>query len=383
MTTDYKRNLLLTPGPISTSREVKEAMLVDLSPGAAECMGMTQNARRYLLEIAGGTKTHECIPLQGSATFATEAAFHACVPRGAKVLVIINGFYGTRLRDHLQAIGREVVVLEKPAVPLPTASEVAALLDADRAITHLAFCHVETGTGVLHPLEEICRAVRTRGRELLIDVVASLGAFPIDVAALDVQALFVSPNKCFEGLPGIGFAILRRDTLLASEGKSPSVSLDLFKQWKFMEETKGQWRFTPPTHVLAAFDKALAVHKQEGGAPARLEKYRRNWRRLVDAMRQNGFRTMLPDEVAAPIVTTWVNPDDARYEFPPFYEAMRRRGFTIFPGRTTAAGTFRIGCMGDLTPERMAEVAHAVVESMDELGVKHRGPTSDRVMPGR
>ena len=380
MPTDFTQNILLTPGPITTTRATKEAMLVDLSPNAEEIGGMTATARRYLLEIANGTATHECVPLQGSATYACEALFHACIAPGAKVLVIVNGFYGLRLAEILEAIGRRVVKLEKPILPLPTGAEVGAALDADPEITHVAICHVETGTGVLNRIEEIAKAARARGRNIFVDTVASFGAFPLDVAALDVEAVAISPNKCMEGLPGIGFALIRRDSLIAAEGKSPSISLDLFKQWSFMESTKGQWRFTPPTHVVAAFANAVARHKAEGGREARLEKYRRNWKRLVDSMRQNGFRTMLPDEVSAPIVTTWLDPADPAYNFPAFYEAMRRRGFTIFPGRLTAAGTFRIGCMGDIDPETMAAVARAVAESMDEIGVKHRGPAADRIL---
>lgn len=383
MSTDFTRNILLTPGPITTTRATKEAMLVDLSPNAVEVVGMTAEARRYILEVANGTATHECVPLQGSATYACEALFHACMAPNAKVLVVVNGFYGGRLAEILEAIGRRVIKLEKPILPLPTGAEVAAALDADPEITHVAVCHVETGTGVLNPIEEIARVAHARGRKMFVDTVASFGAFELDVAALDIEAVAISPNKCFEGLPGVGFALIKRDSLIAAEGKSPSISLDLFKQWSFMESTKGQWRFTPPTHVVAAFANAIARHKAEGGRAARLEKYRKNWKRLVDAMRQNGFRTMLPDEFSAPIVTTWMDPADPAYSFVPFYEAMRRRGFTIFPGRLTTAGTFRIGCMGDITPDDMAAVARAVAESMDEIGVKHRGPASDRIVPAR
>jgi len=383
MPTDFSRNLLLTPGPITTAKATKEAMLVDLSPNAEEVVGMTATARRYLLEIANGTGTHECVPLQGSATYACEALFHACIAPGAKVLVVVNGFYGLRLGEILEAIGRRVVKLEKKLLPLPTGAEVGAALDADPEITHVAICHVETGTGVLNKIDEIAAAARARGKQMFVDTVASFGAFALDVAALDIEAVAISPNKCMEGLPGIGFAIIRKDSLLAAEGKSPSISLDLYKQWSFMESTKGQWRFTPPTHVLAAFAHALERHRDEGGREARLEKYRRNWKRLVDAMRQNGFRTMLPDDVSAPIVTTWLDPADPAYNFPAFYEAMRRRGFTIFPGRLTASGTFRIGCMGDISPEDMAAVARAVADSMDELGVKNRGPAADRDVAAR
>lgn len=364
---------LLTPGPLTVPEEVKREMLRDRSPTAPEHIRLTAEIRAYILEICNGTATHECIPVQGSATFAIEAGYHTLVPRDGKLLVIQNGWYGMRLREVAEAIRMNIAVLDLPMLPLPTAADVEAALDADPAITHIAMCHVDTGTGVLNPVEPIAELARRRGVGLMIDAVAAFGAFPLDVAALDLEAVFISPNKALESVPGVGIAVVRRSALEAGAGRSPSNVLDLHAQWKFFQE-KGWWRTTPPTHVIGALAKAVERHRAEGGCAPRLARYTRNWRRLVDGMRQRGFRTLLPDEVAAPIIATFMEPSHPNYSFPKFYAAMEKRGAVIFAGRLTAAGTFRIGVMGDLVEGDIAWVLEQIDEALAEIGVSPTAP---------
>ena len=359
---------LLTPGPLTVAPEVKGQMLEDRSPNAAPHTALTAEIRAYLLEVANGTETHVCVPLQGSATYIIEAGLHTLVPTDGKLLVVQNGFYGMRLREIAEGIRLPTAALELPMLPLPSPEDIEKALDADPAITHIIVCHAETGTGVLNPIEEIAAVAKARGRKLLVDAVASFGGFPIDVAALDLDAVFISPNKCLESVPGIGMALIKRSALEAAEGRCPSVVLDLHAQWRFMEET-GWWRWTPPTHVVAALAKACERHRAEGGVSARHARYERNWRRLVDGLRQRGFKTLLPDEVAAPIIATFHDPDDRAYSFQSFYEALEKRNIVIFPGKLTAAGTFRIGIMGDLLESDMNVILQAIDESLEEIGV--------------
>ena len=359
---------LLTPGPLTVAPEVKAEMLRDRSPNADLHRELTGEIRRYLLDICNGTHTHECVPIQGSATYAIEAGLQTLMPRDGKLLVIQNGFYGLRLRELAEGMGLDVSALELPMLPLPTRADVEQALDGDPGITHLLLCHAETGTGVLNPIEEVAAVARERGRTLFIDAVASFGAFPIDVAALDAEAVFVSPNKCLESVPGIAMVIAKRRALAAAAGRSASVVLDLNAQWRFFEEV-GWWRWTPPTHVVAALAKACERHRREGGAAKRIERYRRNWRRLVEGLRARGFRTLLPDEAAAPIIATFHDPDDPGYTFEALYDALERRGIVIFPGRLTATGTFRIGVMGDLVESDMDVILAAMDEALAEIGV--------------
>ena len=368
---------LLTPGPLTVAPEVKAEMLRDRSPNADLHRELTEEIRRYLLDVCNGTPTHECVPIQGSATYAIEAGLQTLIPRDGKLLVIQNGFYGLRLRELAEGMGLAVTTLELPMLPLPTRDDVERALDDDPGITHLLLCHAETGTGVLNPIEEVAAVARERGRALFIDAVASFGAFPIDVAALDAEAVFVSPNKCLESVPGVAMVIAKRRALAASAGRSASVVLDLNAQWRFFEEV-GWWRWTPPTHVVAALAKACERHRREGGAAKRLERYRRNWRRLVGGLRARGFRTLLPDEAAAPIIATFHDPDEGGYTFEALYDALERRGIVIFPGRLTATGTFRIGVMGDLVESDMDVVLAAMDEALAEIGVDPARPGEGR-----
>jgi 2-aminoethylphosphonate-pyruvate transaminase len=367
---------LLTPGPLTVSPEVKGEMLADRSPNAGLHADLTRRIRAYVLDICNGAETHVCVPIQGSATYALEAAYHTLIPRTGRLMVVQNGFYGMRLREIAEGIGLSVAVLDLPMLPLPTGRDVEAALAADPAVTHLVVCHVDTGTGILNPVAEIAEACRRRGVKLMIDAVASFGGFPLDVAALDAEAVVISPNKCLESVPGVAMVVCRRSALEAAAARSPSVVLDLHAQWAFFEE-KGWWRFTPPTHVVGALGKAIERHRAEGGVAARHERYRRNWRRLVDGLRQRGFRTLLPDEAAAPIIATFHDPADPAYAFPKFYEAMERRGVVIFPGRLTAANTFRVGCMGDLVESDMSFVLGTIDEALAEIGVKDPAPNAE------
>jgi 2-aminoethylphosphonate-pyruvate transaminase len=359
---------LLTPGPVTVSPAVKQEMLRDRSPNGEELMTLVNRTRAYILDICNGAGTHECVPVQGSATFAIEAVFHTLVPKGSTILVIQNGFYGVRLKEVAEGVGHQVAMLELPFDRTPTEADVEAAIDARPDVTHMIMCHVDTGTGVFNPIEPLAAVAARRGVKLLIDAVASFGGFPIDVKAQGIEAVMISPNKCLESVPGVGLVVCRRDSLEASAGRSPSVVLDLHAQWAFME-SRGWWRFTPPTHVLAALASACERHRAEGGVGPRQERYRRNWRRLVDGLRQRGFRTFLPDAVAAPIIATFHDPADPAYDFQKFYAAMEKRGIVIFPGRLTAAGTFRIGCMGDLVEQDISVILEAIDEAMAETGV--------------
>ena len=359
---------LLTPGPLTVAPEVKAEMMSDRSPNAELHRKLTEEVRRYLLDLCNGADTHECVPIQGSATYAIEAGLQTLMPREGRLLVIQNGFYGLRLRELALGLGLDVTTLDLPMLPLPTRADVERALADDPGITHVLLCHAETGTGVLNPIEEVAAVARERGCKLFVDAVASFGAFPIDVAALDAEAVFVSPNKCLESVPGIAMVIARRAALAAAAGRSASVVLDLHAQWRYFEDV-GWWRWTPPTHVVAALARACDRHRREGGGAKRLERYRRNWCRLVDGLRARGFRTLLPDEAAAPIIATFHDPDDPSYAFEALYRALERRGIVIFPGRLTATGTFRIGVMGDLVESDMEVILAAMDEALAEIGV--------------
>jgi 2-aminoethylphosphonate-pyruvate transaminase len=365
--------LLLTPGPLTTSRTTREAMLRDWGSRDTDFIALNARVRDRLVDIAGARGSHVCVPVQGSGTFAIEATVGTLLPRDGKMLVLVNGAYGKRIVRICQMIGRAHVAIET-AEDVP--NDVAALdaaLAADNSISHVAAIHCETTSGILNPIEAIAETVARHGRSLMIDAMSAFGAIPLDATKVPFDALVASSNKCIEGLPGVGYAIIRESVLAAAAGNAHSLSLDLHDQWKAME-ANGQWRFTPPTHVLAGFDQALAEHAAEGGVAGRGGRYSANCRILVDGMRALGFETLLPDALQAPIIVTFHSPADPAFDFKVFYDHLRRRGYAIYPGKLTVAESFRIGCIGHLGEDEIRGALTAIEETLAEMGVRNRGP---------
>ena len=365
---------LLTPGPLTTAASVKHAMLRDWGSWDGDFRAMTAELRRRLLELAGDTAgEYECVPMQGSGTFAVEAMLGCFVPRDGKVLVLANGAYGQRAAQTLGYLGRANVLLDKGDYLPPRGPEIAAILDADPEITHVVAVHCETSSGILNPVAEISEVVYRKGRKLLVDSMSAFGAVPLEIGTVEFEAMVSSANKCIEGVPGFGFVIARRSELQAAKGRSHSLSLDVFAQWETMAKT-GQWRFTPPTHAVAAFMEALRLHAAEGGVAGRGARYARNRDVLVEGMRKLGFETLLSDRWLSPIIVTFFSPADPLFRFETFYEAMKRRGFIIYPGKLTVVDSFRVGCIGHMDEQVMRRVVDAAGQALNEMGVSSAAP---------
>jgi 2-aminoethylphosphonate-pyruvate transaminase len=366
---------LLTPGPLTTSRSTKEAMLHDWGSRDGEFIAMNTRVCERLLDLAGGRGSHVCVPLQGSGTFIVEAMIGTLVPADGKLLILANGAYGQRMMRIAERYRRAVIVQDTPEdVPVSVAALDDALGD-DPSITHVAVVQCETTSGILNPVDDVAQVTARHRRRLLIDAMSAFGALPLDAARTPFDALVASSNKCLEGVPGIGFAIIRRPALEAARGQAPSVSLDLHDQWASMEKTR-QWRFTPPTHVIAALDQALAEHAAEGGVAGRGARYRRNCEVLVAGLRALGFETLLPDALQAPIIVTVRMPADPRFQFEVLYDRLSRRGFLIYPGKLTVADSFRIGCIGRLGEAEMRGVLDAIRDILAEMGVTRCAPAA-------
>ncbi|MCH8498893.1 MAG: 2-aminoethylphosphonate--pyruvate transaminase [Marinobacter sp.] len=372
-----KHPYLLTPGPLTTSETVKMAALQDWGSWDDDFNQLSARVCDYLLGEANAKASHECVLMQGSGTFAVEATLGSLLDTETKTLVLMNGAYGKRLASILARMGLPHTTLDKGDYLPPLANEVRTLLQADTAITHVALIHCETSSGILNPLEAIARVVAEEGRQLIIDAMSSFGALPIDAAQLPFLALISSANKCFEGIPGFGFIIVEREALKASAGRSRSLSLDLHDQWSYMQKT-GQWRYTPPTHVVAAFLQAIEEHAAEGRSPARLARYTRNRDRLVTGMRRMGFHTLLDDHWLSPIIVTFLAPEHPEFDFKRFYQAVKARGFLLYPGKLTEVDSFRIGCIGQLFDEQIDQVLRAIAEACHELGLPLAGTAEAR-----
>lgn len=367
---------LLTPGPLTTSASVKQAMLHDWGSRDAAFIAINREMRERLVALAGGEGSHVCVPLQGSGTFAVEAMLGTLVPAAGKLLILINGAYGRRMAKICEYYRRPYATIEEPEDQPIDPAKVAAALTADSGISHVVVVHCETTSGVLNPVAEIAAVVAKAGRHLLIDAMSAFGALKLDAREVPFDAVAASSNKCLEGVPGMGFVIVRRSTLEACAGNSPSLSLDLCDQFVAMEKT-AQWRFTPPIHVVVAFHQALKEHEAEGGVAGRGRRYADNCRILIDGMRALGFETLLPDRLQAPIIVTFHMPADPRFKFETFYDRLREKGYVIYPGKLTVAESFRIGCIGRLGAEEMQGALAAIRTTLGEMGVKSGAPAKD------
>ncbi|MGY9012792.1 MAG: 2-aminoethylphosphonate--pyruvate transaminase [Rhodobacterales bacterium] len=368
---------LLTPGPLTTSYQVKAQMLRDWGSWDDDFRAMTQEMRDRLLALIGdGAEAFDCVPMQGSGSFSVEAMLGTFIPTSGKALVLSNGAYGQRSAQTLQYLNRDYTLLDKGDYLPPRGEMVAQMLAQDPAITHVVAIHCETSSGILNPIEEISQATYAAGRALLIDSMSAFGALPLDANQIRYEALVSSANKCIEGVPGFGFVIARKSALEAAKGNSHSLCLDLHAQWAHMNKT-GQWRYTPPTHVVAAFLEALRAHEAEGGVAGRGARYSQNRDVIVEGMRSLGFETLLKDRWLSPIIVTFFCPADPKFKFEHFYALMKKKGFIIYPGKLTKLDSFRIGCIGQMDTHTMRQVVSAAQEILNEMDVSDGAPPAE------
>jgi 2-aminoethylphosphonate-pyruvate transaminase len=359
---------LLTPGPLTTSRTVKESMVRDWGSRDASFVAINKAVLARLAEIACGGDAYVTVPMQGSGTFAVEAMLTSFVPPTGKVLVLINGAYGHRAKRILDIARRETVVHESAEDEPPDLQQVEATLRSTPSITHIFVVHCETTSGILNPIAEIGALAARYEKSYLIDSMSAFGALPLDAPAIHADAVSASSNKCIEGVPGLGFVVCRRDALMKTQGNATTLVLDLYDQWANFEKT-GQYRFTPPTHVIVAFHQALEEFAAEGGVQGRGGRYRNNCRILIEGMKAFGFKPLLASELQAPIIVTFRMPDHPRFVFERFYDGLKQRGYVIYPGKLTVAASFRIGCIGRIGEKEMRGALVAVRDVLGEMGV--------------
>src|SRR5918911_2461828 len=295
--------LLLTPGPLTTAKSVKEVMVHDWGSRDAAFIAINKAVLDGLPRIIHGEGHFVTVPMQGSGTFAVEAMLTTFVPKNGKALVLINGAYGHRAKRILDIAKRKYVVHETAEDTPPDLAAVERLLKRSKSITHVFAVHCETTSGIRNPIEAIAEIAARHGKRLLIDAMSAFGALPLDSRKVAFDAVAASSNKCIEGVPGLGFVLARKEALAETEGNATTLVLDLLDQHRAIEKT-GQYRFTPPIHVIVAFHKALEEFFAEGGVPGRGGRYAENCRLLVEGMRALGFTTLLPPALQAPVIVT-------------------------------------------------------------------------------
>jgi 2-aminoethylphosphonate-pyruvate transaminase len=365
--------LLLTPGPLTTSKTVKQVMVHDWGSRDQTFIKINQSVLSRLIDIVNGGNDYVTVPMQGSGTFAVEAMLTTFIPKTGKVLILINGAYGQRAKKICDIAKRKAVVHETAEDTPPDLVAVERILKRTPSITHIFAVQCETTSGILNPIEKIAALAQRYRKQLLLDSMSAFGALPLDAKALKIDAVAASSNKCIEGVPGLGFVICRKAALEKTKGNATTLVLDLHDQWSNFVKT-GQYRFTPPIHVIVSFHQALEEFFAEGGVSGRGRRYSENCRVLIGGMRDLGFEPLLPERLQAPIIVTFRMPADKAFIFQTFYDKLKERGYVIYPGKLTVADSFRIGCIGRLYPEQMRGALAAVRDILEEMRVRSLKP---------
>lgn len=355
--------VLLTPGPLSTTKTVKQTMMKDWCTWDDDYNSIVQRIREKLVQIAtNASNKYSAVLMQGSGTFSVESTIGTVIPKDGKLLVLANGAYGNRIVKIAETLGINLVVHDSGEVAPPDLDRLNRELEADPDITHVAMVHCETTTGMLNPVEEVGHIVKKHDRLFILDAMSSFGGIEMDIDSLGIDYLISSANKCIEGVPGFGFVLVKVDAFKDCINNARSVSLDLYDQWKTMEENNGKWRFTSPTHVVRAFVQALVELEEEGGIKSRSHRYTTNQQTLVKGMERLCFKPLLPKELQSPIITPFHYPDSSAFDFSVFYQQLKEKGFVIYPGKVTDRHTFRIGNIGNVHPEDIERLLTAIEE---------------------
>ena len=367
--THWKDKALFTPGPLTTSATVKQAMLRDLGSRDTEFIEVIKDVRQRLVRLGANSDEYTAVLIQGSGTYEIEATLSSVIPPDGKLLILINGAYGHRM---LKIAGIHRIHCESLIFTENTQPDVSALESAlknDPAISHVAVVHCETTTGIINPIDVYGEIVKRYHRTYIVDAMSSFGAYPVDLKACGIDYLISSSNKCIEGVPGFSFVLARTESLMAARGFARTLSLDLFAQWEGLEGD-GQFRFTPPTHAILAFRQALLELGMEGGVSARAKRYYENYKIALSAMQAMGFKPYLDESLRGYIITSFYYPDHPNFNFKEFYERLSDKGHVIYPGKLTNADCFRIGHIGRLGPGDVASLMAAVAETLNEMDIR-------------
>ncbi len=357
--------LLLTPGPLSTSRTVKQVMLTDFCTWDDDYNSIVEDIRERLTRLASDGADYTCTLMQGSGTFAVEATLGTVVPRDGRVVVISNGAYGARLVAICRRLNIDCIELSQPEDEPADLERIEGTLADHPNITHLVVVHCETTTGLLNPVHEIGKLAARFGQSYIIDAMSSFGGIPMTMEELHADYLISSANKCIQGVPGFGFVIAKRTSLEKCAGQARSLSLDLYDQWREMEAKGGKWRYTSPTHTVRAFSQALDELAEEGGIARRHQRYVENQKLLVDGLQRVGFQALVDRQYQSPIITSFLFPPDDRFRFEDLYQQLKARRFVIYPGKVSHAPTFRVGTIGHVFPDDIRQLVRAFFEVVE------------------
>ena len=348
-----KRNILLNPGPATTTDTVKYAQVVpDICPREKEFCQIMKYVSSELTRLAADTEEYTTVLFSGSGTSAVESVLSSVANDGV-VVIINNGLYGERMCEIAEAYRLDWVEFQSPydcAVNIKELQEF--IINFPRKVSYLAIVHNETTTGLLNDIEKIGEICRRQNIQMIVDAMSSFAAIPIQMKKMNISYLAASSNKNLQGMAGISFVIAKKIDLQKQKELQPAnYYLNLYAQYQYFIE-KGQMRFTPPVQTICALKQAIIELKKEG-IKERYKRYSELWEMLVEGLSRLGLKHLISKENHSKLITAIIEPDCAAYDFNHMHDYFYANGITIYPGKLTHLKYFRIANIGDLNPDDM------------------------------
>jgi 2-aminoethylphosphonate-pyruvate transaminase len=366
-----ERNVLLNPGPATTTDSVKHAQVVpDICPREKEFCNLMSEIRRKIVKVVYGDDRYTSILFAASGTGAVEACISSTLPDEKKILIINNGAYGRRMIEIAQRYynQEQILTYEMPFGDYPDINVIKDIITKEKDIAVISIVHHETTTGMLNPVEEITKIAHQKNIDVIIDAMSSYAGVVIDVISSDYDYLISSSNKCIQGMAGISFVICKKDKLEKTKNyRKNNFYFNLWQQYSFFEEA-GQMQFTPPVQIAYALNQALDEFFEET-SEGRYRRYADSWKTLVEGLKRLNFQLLLPEEHQSKLLTAVIEPESSNYNFEEMHDYLHARGFTIYPGKGAKKNTFRIANIGAINREDIEHFLPVLQQYLREFNI--------------
>lgn len=369
---NIRRNVLLNPGPATTTDTVKIAQIVpDICPREKEFAERMAQFRKDILGVVhADPKEYTSVLFCGSGTICIDVCVNSLLPEGRKMLIVDNGAYSSRAAEVCRCYGMPHIDLKSSVYDIPDIKAIEEALEADPDIAVVYCCHHETGTGVLNPIREIGAAAHRHGAILIADTTSSLGMIPIDVERDNIDFCMASAQKGIMAMTGLSFVIGKTAEVVKSKDYPVrSFYCNLYQQYAGFEKN-GEMRFTPPVQTVYAAVQGLKEYYEEGETP-KYERHLRVNKAIHEGLDKLGLKEAIRPEIQSGLVVSVLYPEDPRWDFGKVHDYCYERGFTIYPGKISTSDTFRLCSLGAIDENDIKDFFAVFTEALDKLGIAH------------
>ncbi len=364
-----KRNVLLNPGPATTTDTVKYAQVIpDICPREQEFVDVMTDVRKELVKVVhGDLEKHTAVIFAGSGTIIEDVCVNSLVPAGKKLCVVNNGAYSTRIAEIASYYGIPCVDIKFPNTGLPDLQVVKETLEKDKDIAVVATVHHETGTGILNPVKEIGKLAHDNGCIFVADTISSYGLIPINIEEMNIDFLMSSAQKGLAAMTGVSWVVgNRREIVKSKDYPKRSYYCNLYMQYDFFERV-GEMHFTPPVQTIYALQQGIKEYWEEG-EQARYERLMKCNAAIYKGMEEIGLKSVIDRKIQGGLVVTIKAPEDPRFDFYKLHDYCYERGFTIYPGKMFGLQTFRLCNLGVITEKDIADFFVVAKEAFRNMG---------------